>query len=153
MHVALVISVLSWCSILCFRARAVLAAIVARTFLIRGKVVLRIDKRVYMHPDRPDASSMCELRLFQYSSLGAVECLEHCGQTVVAREIAMDSKHVRKGFGEDACRFGFHERRPADAILDSRTLEEDALRGTEGLAAVENDQAEVCAMRIDGGYE
>ena len=135
------------------RARAVLTAIHARTFLVSDTVVLRIDECVYGHPNRPNAASSSNSFLLQYGSLGTVERREHCGQTVVTCEIAIDSKHVRKGFSKDACRFGFHERRPADAILDSGALQENGLCGIEGLAAVENDQTEVWAMRVDEGCE
>ena len=46
-----------------------------------------------------------------------------------------------------------HGRLPADAKVDGRALKEDDLCGIESLAAVQDDEAEVGAMRIDDGDE
>jgi len=139
------------------RARAVLTVTLtkfhARAFLVSGTVVLRINKCVYGHPNRPNTTSSSKNVLFQYGSLGTVERLEHCGQAVITFEILIGRKHIRKGARKYGCRFGMHKRRPADAILDSGALQEDSLSGVDGLAAVQNDQAEVWPMCVDEGRE
>ena len=72
---------------------------------------------------------------------------------VVAREVSNIRERVRKCIGKDDRRLGVHRRRPADAMVDRRALKEDGLRSVEGLVAVEDEQAQAAAVRVDDGHE
>ena len=136
-----------------WHARAFLAAVGARTLLVNVGVARRVEECVEGHANGANTTQAAALNSLQHSSLCSMKCPRSCGQIIVAEKVAVSDEHVREGVGKDGRRFGVHERRPADAKVDGRALKEDGLCGFESLAAIQDDEAEVGAMRIDDGHE
>ena len=102
---------------------------------------------------RANATQMTESHLLQNSRLSCAEGPCDCGSIDGHCGEALGRERVHKGAHKDGCRLRMDSRRPADASVDGGALTEDDLCRVQRLAAVEDDEAKVGAVRVDDGHE
>ncbi len=113
--------------------------------LVGLTLILGVHKFEEGRADRPNMLQPACLKPLHHSSLGFKECLFYYISALVPAKETEALKHLCEYCPKDGCRLRVHKRRPADAVLETRTVLEKGVSDGRCLAAVEDDQPKVTA--------